>query len=110
MTHIETAARAMWIADGGRPTLWDDKEGAEWRGYMVKEKEKWIALATAALGAPSTYTIGPLTMRYVFERAGLENMADMQAVMDAVEDGIKEAMLYAEVRGIEWECRRRDDD
>ncbi len=35
------------------------------------------------------YNIGPLTMEYVFRRAGLENLANMQAVMDAVEGALQ---------------------
>lgn len=36
----------------------------------------------------NTYNIGPLTQRYVFERSGLTNASDWQAVLDAVEDGL----------------------
>ena len=49
----------------------------------------------------NTYTIGPLTMEYVFKRTGLTNVSDMQAVFDAMEGGIIEAKLDAEVRSIE---------
>lgn len=37
----------------------------------------------------NTYNIGPLTMEYVFKRAGIENVSDMQAVFDAVEAALK---------------------
>jgi len=36
-----------------------------------------------------TYDIGPLTMEYVFKRAGIENVSDMQAVFDAVEGALE---------------------
>lgn len=44
---------------------------------------------TANDGAVNTYQIGPLTMEYVFRRAGLTNVADLQAVFDAVEGGFE---------------------
>jgi hypothetical protein len=37
----------------------------------------------------NTYNIGPLTMEYVFKRAGLTNVSDMQAVFDAVEGALE---------------------
>ena len=37
----------------------------------------------------TTYNIGPLTMEYVFKRAGIQNVSDMQAVFDAVEGALE---------------------
>lgn len=37
----------------------------------------------------SVYYIGPLTFQYVFQQHQIYNMADMQAVMDAVEAALK---------------------
>jgi len=37
----------------------------------------------------TTYNIGPLTMEYVFKRAGIENVSDMQVVFDAVEGALE---------------------
>lgn len=37
----------------------------------------------------STWYIGPLTFQHVFQAAQLHNMADIQAVMDAVEMALK---------------------
>lgn len=38
--------------------------------------------------AAHPYTVGPRTMREVFEPAGLQNLSDMQALLDAVEAGL----------------------
>ena len=38
---------------------------------------------------PNTYEIGPLTMRLVFQENGIENVADWQSVMNAVEQQLK---------------------
>lgn len=43
----------------------------------------------------NTYNIGPLTMRYVFERSGLTNVSDWQAVMDAAESALEMQGLAA---------------
>jgi len=45
------------------------------------------------------FLIGDTTMRRVFEPAGLRNMSDMQAVMDAVEKALKEP-AGGEVKGL----------
>lgn len=45
------------------------------------------------------YRVGDMTMRRVFEPAGLRNMSDMQAVMDAVEKALKEP-AGGEVKGL----------
>ncbi len=37
------------------------------------------------------FEVGPLTMREVFQQAGLENLSDMQAVLNAVEASIQRA-------------------
>lgn len=37
----------------------------------------------------SVYYIGPMTFRHVFQQHQIYNMADMQAVMDAVEAALK---------------------
>jgi len=44
---------------------------------------------TGASRAVATYQIGELTMEYVFRRSGLENVSDMQAVFDAVENALE---------------------
>lgn len=44
----------------------------------------------------STYNIGPLTAAYVFQRSGLKNMSDMQAVMDAVEAALGQFYIAPE--------------
>lgn len=36
-----------------------------------------------------SYNIGPLTMEYVFKMSGLTNVADMQAVFDAMEKALE---------------------
>lgn len=57
----------------------------------------------------NTYNIGPLTMRYVFERAELQNVSDWQAVMDAVEDALKLAYPSREiVQAAREELKRRN--
>lgn len=57
----------------------------------------------------NTYNIGPLTMEYVFKRSALENVSDMQAVMDAVEIGLREAkaegLSEGVSSGIDWAQR-----
>jgi len=44
----------------------------------------------------NTYNIGPLAMEYVFRKSGLTNMADMQAVMDAVEVALAPVSVVAD--------------
>ena len=39
----------------------------------------------------TAYTVGPLTMREVFEKHGIENVADWQIVLDAMEKALEGA-------------------
>lgn len=43
----------------------------------------------------ATYHIGSVTMRYVFQPNGIENVADMQRVFDAVEEVLAACMERA---------------
>lgn len=51
----------------------------------------------------NSYNIGPLTMEYVFKRAGIENVSDMQAVFDAVEGALEYKNEH--IRGIASELQ-----
>lgn len=50
----------------------------------------------------NTYNIGPLTMEYVFKRAGIKNVADMQAVFDAVEGALEYKNEHFKKMAIEY--------
>lgn len=48
----------------------------------------------------NTYNIGPLTAQHVFKAANLTNMSDMQAVMDAVEAALAQAVRTSYSQGL----------
>lgn len=60
----------------------------------------------------TVYNIGPLTMKYVFERFGLTNVSDMQAVLDAVEVGLaaSEAVGYRDGMNDSFDAAGPEDE
>ncbi len=50
------------------------------------------------------YTIGDLTYEKVFKAAGLTNLSDMQAVLDAVETAIAQTAQQPEQSGLTGQC------
>lgn len=91
LSQVEKAAIAIsaktWAVGCG-----DNSDCSEWDEMSDRVKDIYREAAKVAIDAisdPNTYYIGPLTFQNVFQRAQLHNMADMQAVMDAVEAALK---------------------
>lgn len=50
---VERVARALWCVNG-RASIWDGEEGPQWFAYMEERREKYLAMARAALSAIPT--------------------------------------------------------
>ena len=42
-------ARALWIADGCDPEIWDEQRGRQWRAYMVRKRPEYLKKAELLL-------------------------------------------------------------
>lgn len=79
-----------------------DSFGGLHTAFNADENARIIISAVAFQAANDRqYNIGPQTMERVFEAAGLTNMSDLQAVMDAVEKA-----LVSKVKPLEWKGKR----
>lgn len=89
-SEIAVSGRAEWLGDDEVVAICQDEL---WLDELPEGANCWLAMAyeLEELRAKEThpYHIGPLTFDRVFRAGQLDNMADMQAVLDAVERALE---------------------